>query len=72
MAYKIISKILHAEFLLGFVSALESAPKKNGGIADVIRSEVCQIGFAFLISNREQALQANGVERTIVVFSVWK
>jgi hypothetical protein len=54
------------------VSAVENSLKKNGGIADVIRFGLCQIGFASRISNREHALQANGVERTIVVSSVWK
>jgi hypothetical protein len=55
-----------------FVSAVEGSLKKNGGIADVILFVLCQIGFVPCISNREQAFQANGVEGTICVSSVWK
>jgi hypothetical protein len=46
--------------------------KKNGRNADVIFFTLCQIGFNFRVSDREQAFQADRVERTIFVSSVWK
>ena len=46
--------------------------KNNGRNAHVILFVLCQIGFVSRVSNREQAFQANGVEGTIGVSSVWK
>jgi hypothetical protein len=54
------------------VSAVEGSLKKNGGIADVTLFVLCQIGFVSRVSNREQAFQANRVERTISIPSVWE
>ena len=33
---------------------------------------LCQIGFSLCVGNREQALQANGVERTVSISSMWE
>jgi hypothetical protein len=72
MAFNINQRDISCGFPTIFVSAVESLLRKNGGIADVILFVLRQIGFASRVSNREQAFQANRVERTIFVSSVWE
>jgi hypothetical protein len=72
MAFNINQRDISCGFPTIFVSAVESFLRQNGAVADVILFVLCQIGFASRVSNREQAFQANRVERTIFVSSVWE
>jgi hypothetical protein len=46
--------------------------KQNGGVADVPPLVRCQIGFVYRCSDRDQAFQADGIERTISISPVRK
>jgi hypothetical protein len=54
------------------VSAVEGPLGQNGRQTDVIPVVLLKIRFDFCIGNRDQASQANGIERTISISSVWK
>ena len=51
-------------------SAIKSLSGQGGGIADVIPVVLCQFGFSSCVSNCDQALQANGVERAVSISSM--
>ena len=61
---------------MGSTSSFRECGRKllsnDGRNAHVILFVTCQIGFVSRVSDREQAFQANGVEGTICVSSVWK
>jgi len=56
----------------GVPGAIKSRLGQGGRIADVILVVLCQIGFSSWAGNCEQALQANGVDRTIPISSMRK
>jgi hypothetical protein len=57
---------------IGGAGGVERSLRKNGGITDVVLFVLFQIGFVSRVSNREQTFQANRVERTISIPSVWE
>jgi hypothetical protein len=57
---------------LHFLSAVKRSLGQNGGHADVILVMPLKVCFDPRGGNREQAFQADGVEGTVSISSVWK